>query len=123
MLSWLGIFLCRNFPGGNCLIEIIQVGSFQSTKYKGDLSSLTVRPRSYGLTVTDNFLTVKSNVYMVQKTVLSDSLDCNAKVINRLCENPIASKIRKKVSQVSLTNESQHSLIRGTTVIVIYFPH
>ena len=42
----------------------------------------------------------KSKVYLVQKTVSflrssSDSLDSNAKIIDGLCEDPIAAQIRK----------------------------
>ena len=39
-----------------------------------------------------------------------------------VCDDPIAAHIRKKNSLVSPTNGSQDSLIRGTTVIVIYRP-
>ena len=63
---------------------------------------------------------VKSKVYPDQETVSflrssSDSLDSNAKVIDGLCEDPIAPQIRKKISALSPTNGSQESLIRVTT--------
>ena len=53
--------------------------------------------------VTDQFLTVKSKVYLVQKTLSFlrssiDSLDSNAKVIDGLCEDPIAAQTRKKIA-------------------------
>ena len=63
--------------------------------------SLTVS-RSHGLTFIDHFLTVKSKVYLVQKTVAylrnsSDFLDSNANVIDGLCEDLIAVQFTKKL--------------------------
>ena len=76
--------------------------------------------RSHGLTVTAHFIALKLKVYLVQKIVLflrssSDTFDSNARLIDGLCEDPIAAQIRKKISQVSQTNGSQDSLTRATT--------
>lgn len=70
--------------------------------------------------VINHFLKVKSKVNPVQKTVLflrssGDSLDSNAKIIDKLCEDPIATQIKKTISMVSQTNGNQGSLIRTTT--------
>lgn len=71
--------------------------------------------------VINHFLKVKSKVNPVQKTVLflrssGDSLDSNAKIIDKLCKDPIANQIKKTISMVSQTNGNQGSLIRTTTV-------
>ena len=70
---------------------------------------LTVLTSISGFMVIHHFLTVNSKVYLVQKTAYflrssSDLLDSNAKVIDELCEDPIAAHIRKKISLVSPTN-------------------